>query len=206
VTRGIRVRIHHRVLLAAVGSVGIGLAACGGSNPLDNPGTVSNPSGGAGQTLSYLYFEKCVNPVFFKALPSPTGSGTNTCGSSGCHAPTGTGGAFRIIASAPVLELSDPANTPAVIRAGDMYKNFYSAQGEVVIGNLSQSRLLNKPLLQNVLHGGNLIFASNTDPNVKLIEYWISNPVPPGQDEFSASTYSMFTPPYPDPTAQCNTN
>lgn len=203
-TRGASIRCGN--LLAVLGAIGIGLAGCGGSNPLDNPSTVSNPASGGGQALSYLYFEKCVNPIFFKLLPNPNGAGTNTCGSSGCHLPSGTGGAFRIIANAPVLELSDPANTPAVIQAGDMYKNYISAQGEVVIGNPSQSRLVDKPLLQNVLHGGGLIFANASDPNIKLMQYWISNPVPPGQDEFSSSTYSMFTPPYPDPNAQCNTN
>ena len=87
------------------------------------------------------------------------------------------------------------ANDADVIRASDMYKNFYSAQGEVVLGAPAQSRLLAKPLLMNVLHGGGQIFANDQDPNVKLIEYWIGNPVPQGQDEFSTTTYStMFTP------------
>jgi hypothetical protein len=93
------------------------------------------------------------------------------------------------------VDLANPANTPDVIRASDMYKNFFSAQGETVIGSPAQSLLLNKPQLLNVLHGGGLIFASNQDPNVKLMQYWISNPAPQGQDEFSTTTYStMFTP------------
>ena len=37
-----------------------------------------------------------------------------------------------------------------------MYKNFYSAQGAVVLGSPTQSRLLTKPLVQGVLHGGGL--------------------------------------------------
>jgi hypothetical protein len=85
-----------------------------------------------------------------------------------------------------------------------MYKNFYSAQGEVVFGSTTQSRILAKPLLLNVLHGGGLIFASAADPNAKLIAYWISHPVPKGQDEFSSSSYSMFTPADPA-TGTCNT-
>ena len=59
-------------------------------------------------------------------------------------------------------------------------------------------------LLLGVLHGGGLIFPSQTDPNAKIIQYWISHPAPLGQDEFSTASYSMFTP--PDPTVgTCNT-
>ena len=64
-----------------------------------------------------------------------------------------------------------------------------------VIGSASLSLLLNKPLVRNVLHAGGRIFASDQDPNVRLIEYWIGNPSPQGQDEFSTATYAMFTPP-----------
>jgi hypothetical protein len=85
-----------------------------------------------------------------------------------------------------------------------MYKNFYSAQGAVIIGNTAQSRLLNKPLLRGVLHGGGLIFLSEDDANAKLIKYWISHPAPLGQDEFSIATYNMFTPPDPK-VGTCNT-
>jgi len=111
---------------------------------------------------------------------------------------------LRLFPGAPVVDVTNPANTPDVIRAGDMYKNFISAQGQVVISSPDQSRLLNKPLVRGVLHGGGQIFASAQDPNVKLIEYWITNPVPLGQDEFSTATYNMFTP--ADPNAgTCNT-
>ncbi len=185
--------------LAAAACAIIGLAACGG-------GTVSNPSLSGSQSLAFAYFQRCVNPIFLKALPITLNgvSTTNTCAAARCHdATTGTGGAFRIIPTAQVVDLSNPANTPDVIRASDMYKNFYSAQGETVIGSPSQSLLLDKPLVQNVLHGGGLIFASNTDPNVLTMEYWISNPAPLGQDEFSTATYSMFTPPDPM-TGTCN--
>jgi len=206
VTRGIG-RRRRRSFLAAVGSVGIGLAACGGSNPLDNPASVSNPAGGAGQRLSFAYFQLCVNPIFVNPIPIPNSTGTKTCAASGCHDNvTGAGGAFRIIPNASVVDLTNPANTAAAIQTTDMYKNFYSAQGEVVIGSPSQSRLLNKPLLQNVFHGGGKVFAATTDYDVKVITYWISNPAPPGQDEFSSATYGMFTPAYPDPNAKCNTN
>jgi len=195
-----------RSCLAAVGFILIGLSGCGGSNPLDNPPAVSNPGGAVGQRLAFAYFERCVNPIFKAQLPSPTGNGTNTCAAAGCHDnATGTGGAFRIIPGALVQNVTDPANTPAVLQASDMYKDFYSAQGEVVIGTPAQSRLLNKPLQQNVLHGGGLIFASDQDPNVKLIQYWINNPAPAGQDEFSTATYGMFTP--ADPVnGTCNSN
>lgn len=183
------------------------LASCGGgnSNPLDNPSPIENPPGASGQRLSFAYFQRCINPIFVAQLTIPGSTATNTCAGSGCHdTATGTGGAFRVVPSAQPIDVLDPANTPDVIRATDIYKNFYSAQGEVVLGSTTQSRLLAKPLLLNVLHGGGQIFANEDDPNAKLIKYWISHPVPLGQDEFSTATYSMFTPADPN-TGTCNT-
>ena len=187
------------------------LANCGGgsSNPLDNPSTVANPPGASGQRLSFAYFQRCINPILIAQLPNPNasngGASTNTCAGSGCHdTTTGTGGAFRVVPGAQALDVTDPTVTPDLIRASDMYKNFYSAQGEVVLGSTTQSRILAKPLLLNVLHGGGLIFASQSDPNALLIKYWISHPAPLGQDEFSTATYAMFTPADPK-TGACNT-
>jgi hypothetical protein len=179
----------------------------GGSNPLDNPTSVNNPGTAAGQRLSFAYFQKCINPIFIAQLQITVSgtTSTNTCAGSGCHdTVTGTGGAFRVVPAAQPIDVLDVANTPDVIRQTDMYKNFYSAQGEVVLGSITQSRLLAKPLLLNVLHGGGRIFADQTDPNAVLIKYWISHPAPLGQDEFSTATYSMFTPPDPA-TGTCNT-
>lgn len=203
---------HHRRALfvpAAWCVAAVVLTSCGGSgsNPLDNPPLVTNPAGTTGQKLSFAYFQRCINPIFVAALPiSVNGvASVNTCAGSGCHDnTTGTGGALRIDPAAQPLNLADTANTPAVIRDSAMYKNFYSARGEVVLGNPTQSRLLAKPQLLNVLHGGGLIFASDTDPNVKLIKYWMSHPAPQGQDEFSTATYNMFTPADPA-TGTCNT-
>ena len=191
------------------GFAALGLAACGGGagNPFDNPASVGNPSVVSGQHLSFAYFQKCIAPIFTAQLQIQIGnvSSTNTCAGSGCHdTTTGTGGAFRVVPTAQPLDVTDPANTPDVIRVSDMYKNFYSAQGEVVLGSAAQSRLLAKPLLFNVLHGGGLIFANASDPNATLIRYWISHPAPLGQDEFSPATYSMFTPADPK-TGTCNT-
>ena len=185
------------------------LASCGGggSNPIDNPPLVTNGTVQNGNTLAFAYFQKCVFPIFITQLQITLNgqSTTNTCAGAGCHAAaTGTGGAFRLVPTAAPLDLTDPANTPAVIRASDMYKNFYSAQGEVVIGSTTQSRLLDKPLLLGVLHGGGLVFPSQADPNAKIIAYWLTHPSPTGQDEFSPATYSMFTPPDPA-TGTCNT-
>ncbi len=196
---------------AALAFAAAGLGACGGSgsgNPLDNPPLVVNSPGSGGQALSFAYFQRCVNPVFVAPLPITQNGVTsvNSCSNSGCHASaTGTGGAFRIIASAQVLDVTNPANTPDVIRASDMYKNFYSAQGEAVVNDPTQSLLVNKPLLRNVLHGGGLIFASDQDPHVKIFEYWISHPMPAGQDEFSTAGYNLFTPADPN-LGVCNTN
>lgn len=193
-TRSARSRLAAAVCLA--------LTACGG-------GTVSDPPlAGAQQVLAFAYFQRCVNPVFTKPLQITVNGNTvtNTCAAAACHNnATGAGGAFRIIPTAQVIDVTNPANTPDVIRASDMYKNFYSAQGETIIGAPSLSLLLNKPLVRNVLHGGGQIFANDQDPNVRLIEYWISNPSPQGQDEFSTATYVMFTPPDPNVGA-CNSN
>ncbi len=201
--------IVHVPAVMAVLAMSATLFGCGGgsSNPLGNPPAVSNPAQVAGKTLSFAYFQRCINPIFLAQLQVQLGgsTSTNTCASSGCHeTTTGAGGALRLIPGAQALDLSDPANTPGVIRASNMYKNFYSAQAAVVIGSTAQSRLLNKPLLRGVLHGGGLIFLTEDDPNAKLIKYWISRPAPLGQDEFSTATYSMFTPADPK-IGTCNT-
>jgi hypothetical protein len=183
------------------------VAACGGggSEVLGNPPTIANGALLTGQTLSFAYFQRCINPVLLAQLPALSGSGTNTCAGSGCHdSNTGTGGALRLFPVAGVLDVTDAANTADVIRASDMYKNFYSAQAATVIGSSAQSRLLSKPLLRNVLHGGGQIFASATDAPAVLMAYWINHPVPQGQDEFSVASYSMFTPNDPN-TGTCNT-
>jgi hypothetical protein len=187
----------------------IALAACGGSsdNPLDNPPSIQNPPTAGGQKLSFIYFQKCIQPIFVAPLQINQGGviSTNTCAAGGCHDnATGTGGAFRLIGTAPTVDLANPANTPDAIRMTDMYKNFYSAQGEVVFGAPLTSRLLTKPLTLNVLHGGGLIFLSESDPNAMLIRYWISRPMPQGQDEFSSAANSMFTPADPN-VGTCNT-
>lgn len=178
--------------------------ACGGGNPLGNPADIVNPPGTAGQSLSFVYFQRCVNPVLIAQLSLP-GGGTGTCASSGCHDDrNGTGGAFRMLAGAAAVDLANPANTPDVIRASEMYRNFFSAQGSATIGDPTHSLLLKKPLVQGVLHGGGVIFGSASDPNAKLIEYWISRPMPRGQDEFSSAAAALFTPPDPA-TGTCNT-
>jgi hypothetical protein len=190
------------------------LAGCGGGgDPLSNPSNVDNPVVTGGATLAFPYFEKCIFPIFLKQLPIVQNgvSSTNTCSGAGCHdSNTGTGGALRVIvAAAPIADAdltaaATDSATATAIRTTDMYKNFYSAQGTTVFGSPIQSRLFDKPLVLNVLHGGGRIFTSQDDPNAKLIAYWISHPVPSGQDEFSSSSYSMFTPADPA-TGTCNT-
>ena len=201
-------------VLGAAVVAGALLAGCGGGgDPLSNPGNVTNPTTTGGATLAFPYFEKCIFPIFLKQLPITQNgvSTTNTCSGAGCHdSNTGTGGALRVIVAASPIADTDLAAaatdsaTATAIRATDMYKNFYSAQGTTVFGSPIQSRLFDKPLVLNVLHGGGRIFTSQDDPNAKLISYWISHPVPNGQDEFSPSSYSMFTPADPA-TGTCNT-
>jgi hypothetical protein len=194
----------------AAAAAGVGLASCGGggSNPLDNPNTLDNPTLSGNQRLAFAYFQRCVFPVFLAQLPIRFADGTtsvNTCAASGCHDNTnGTGGAFRVIGNAATIDLTNPANTPDIIRASDMYKNFYSAQGEVVFGSPLTSRILAKPMVNGVLHGGGLIFDNAQDANARLIQYWINNPAPSGADEFSSATFGMFSPADPN-TGSCNT-
>lgn len=190
------------VLVAAL------LSGCGGGdgNPLGNPPSVLNPPTTGGQKLSFVYFQKCINPILLAPLQINQGGviSTNTCASSGCHDDiTGTGGALRLVQSAQAVDLANPANTPEVLRTSDMYKNFYSSQGSSVVGTPLQSRMLTKPLTLSVLHGGGVIFADQNDSNARLIAYWIGRPMPQGQDEFSSAANSMFTPANPT-TGICN--
>jgi hypothetical protein len=196
--------MHRRWTASTLGAAAALLAACGGGSPLGNPPDVVNPPGGNGQSLSFVYYQKCVNPVLVSLLSLPSG-GSGSCASSGCHDNVnGTGGAFRTVATAAAVDLSNAANTPAVVRTTEMYRNFFSAQGSTVIGSPTSSKLLTKPLVQGVLHGGGLIFADANAPGAKLLAYWISRPMPQGQDEFSNAAASMFTPPDPN-TGTCNT-
>ncbi|HEX2540126.1 MAG TPA: hypothetical protein VHM00_03485 [Caldimonas sp.] len=179
---------------------GLALASCGGgsgSNPFDNPADVKNPASSGGQELSFAYFQRCVYPIFLAELPVRQGSATsvNTCASSGCHHNVqGTGGAFRVVPNATPVDLANAANTADVVRATDMYRNFYSAQAAAIVGAATQSRLLTKPLVQGVLHGGGVVFESSDDPNARILAYWIGHPMPAGQDEFSSAGANLFTP------------
>lgn len=181
------------------------LAGCGGGGALDNPPAVANPPGSSGQKLSFLYFQRCVNPILNTPLPIRINgsTSTNTCAAGGCHDNvSGTGGALRLLGGAAAV---DPTAAIDVVRASDMYKNYYSSLGESVVGNPEQSRLLNKPLVRNTLHGGGLIFETAEDPAARLIRYWINRPMPAGQDEFSSAANTMFSPADPA-TGACNTD
>jgi hypothetical protein len=179
------------------------LAGCGGGSPLDNPADVANPPAEGSRRLSFAYFQRCVQPILEAQLPVTLNGVTtvNSCASSGCHDDTnGTGGALRLRGGAATVDL---AATADAIRATDMYRNFYSSQGEVVFGNALASRLIAKPLVLNVLHGGGIVFDSTDDPNVRTLRYWIEHPMPEGQDEFSAAGNGLFTPP-DAATGTCN--
>ena len=73
----------------------------------------------------------------------------------------------------------------------------------VVFGDALASRLIAKPLVRNVLHGGGIVFDSESDPHVKVMRYWIEHPMPEGQDEFSSAGNGLFTPP-DAATGACN--
>jgi hypothetical protein len=185
-------RLHASRLCAPCAGLALGLtlalAACGGggSNPLDNPADVANPSADAGQKLSFAFYQKCINPLFLEQLPIQGTAVTNTCAAGGCHdVTTGSGGAFRISQQAAEVPMSATPDA-AAIRQTDMYRNFKSTQGQVVFAEPSASRLINKPLVRNVLHGGGRIFLDDSDPKVRLLLYWMSHPAPQGLDEFNA--------------------
>lgn len=174
----------------------LAVAACGG-------GEVENAPATGARKLSFAYFQRCVMPILVTQLPVTLNGVTtvNSCASSGCHDDTnGTGGALRVRGSAGTVDL---AMAPDLVRETDMYRNFYSAQGEVVFGNPLASRLIAKPLVLNVLHGGGIVFDDVEDPNVKLMRYWIEHPMPEGQDEFSSAGNGLFTPPDAT-TGACN--
>ena len=198
-----------RSTVAAAAAV-LGLASCGGggSNPLDNPSTLQNPTVTGNQRLAFAYFQNCVFPMFLKQLPITLPNGTtaiNTCAASGCHDNTnGTGGAFRVIGNAQPIDLTNPANTPDVIRASDMYKNFYSAQGEVVFGSPLTSRILAKPMLQRCAAWRRVDLRQRAGCQRAADPVLDQQPGPSGQDEFSSATYGMFTSNVPS-TSNCKT-
>jgi hypothetical protein len=155
----------------------LGLASCGGD--------VTNEEVVGGKKLSFAYYQKCINPILTAQLPIPGTSLTNTCAAGGCHdSVSGSGGALRIVQGATNADLTAPINTDAIHKT-DMYKNFVSAQGQVVFADPAESRLVTKPLVKGVLHGGGRIFADDQDADVKLILYWMSHPAAQGQNEFS---------------------
>ena len=72
------------------------LAGCGGS------ANVANPAVTGSQSLSFAYFQRCINPIFQAQLQTSLNGTTqlNTCAAAGCHAAaTGAGGALRMVAT-----------------------------------------------------------------------------------------------------------
>jgi hypothetical protein len=191
-----------RGLLHASLAAAAALAGCGGGSALDNSETVQNPPSSGGRKLSFEYFQRCVQPIYEKVITG-AGGGSNTCGSSGCHDTiAGTGGALRIVPRPAIVDSTTTAVD--VIQASEMFRNFFSSQGVTVVGAPTASRLFQKPLILNILHGGGQIFADQNDPNAKIIAYWITHPMPEGQDEFSTVGNTLFTPADPK-VGVCNT-
>jgi predicted small lipoprotein YifL len=181
------------------------LAGCGGGGAVDNPPQVTNSAVAGSQTLCFEYYQRCVNPRLVSPITPMGATSSVTCAATGCHDNIhGTGGALRLIPGANT-PLDMATTTPAAARASDMYLNYLSSQGEVLFTDPLQSRLLTKPQVQGVLHGGGQIFTNSQDPVLKIFAYWIQNPAQLGEDEFGASCRNLFTP--PDPVnGQCNSN
>ena len=128
-----RARARRSFAAICVAAIALFAGCGGGGNPFGNPSNVSNPASVGGQKLSFAYFQRCINPIFLAQLQINVNGvvSTNTCAGSGCHDDAnGTGGAFRVVPGAQAVDVTNPANTADVIRATDMYKNFYSAQGD----------------------------------------------------------------------------
>jgi hypothetical protein len=186
-------RLGRGLRILAVGAVAVLAVGCGSTDPVD---TSEGPPGG---TLCFDYFQRCVNPVFTTTLPLDQNNDgffetVNTCAASGCHLnPGSAGGSLKIDPNAQVVDLSDPLNTPDVVRATTMYGNFLSAKGASDLNTPRQSFLLKKPLVE-VLHGGGRVFASENDSSAQQFLYWISNRVPQGANEFSSQCAALFAP------------
>ncbi len=181
------------------------LAACGGGNPLGNPPDIVNGPDDRRGALSFVYYQRCVEPVLQAVLDVNIGGelSRNSCAGSGCHDDrSGTGGALRLVPGAAPVDLDQLSSAPDAVRDSAIYRNYFSAQGETIAGNPGGSRLLNKPLVRGVLHGGGLIFTTEDDANVRRIRYWIDHPLNATQDEFGDAS-SMFTPADPA-TGACN--
>ena len=114
----------------------IALAACGGGgNPLGNPPTVEQPARqrraeavvrllpDAASTRSSWRSCRSTRTASSRPTPAPARAATTT--------PTAPAAPSASCRTPQPVDVTDPANTPDVIRATDMYKNFYSAQGEV---------------------------------------------------------------------------
>ena len=158
-------------------------------------GEVENEQGSPTGTLCFDYFQRCVYPLALDTqLPVDVNNdgifeSVKRCSDSGCHDQAGTsGGGFRLhqgSATIPLVPLSDPANPPP------MYVNFISAKGRTDINSARQSPILQKPLVE-VSHGGGRVFVTDQDTPARHLEFWISNRVPAGGDEFAPFCATLF--------------
>jgi predicted small lipoprotein YifL len=167
-----------------------GLSGCGGGNPLGNPPDVSNqPTDKTGQEISFVYYQRCIDPIH-----QTTGSGSG-CANSGCHIDNGgPGGTLRIQPNASSVTTPasmNDADKALIRRTEGMYKNYFSSADKAVPGSPDSSSLLRKPLLL-VSHTGGQVFSSAGVPNATLMSYWISHPMPAGEDEFSSAADALF--------------
>ena len=151
----------HRAAAVAVSGCRCG----GGSNPLDNPADVAEPA-------RTRRARSCRSPTSRSASTrSSWRSCRSTCNGAIVDQHLRRRRAATTTPTAPAalcaswqrrrpIDLTDPANTPDVDpRQRHVQELLLGAGLEVVIGSPTQSRLLAKPMLLNVLHGGGLVFA-----------------------------------------------
>ena len=86
-----------------------------------------SPTSSAASTRSSWRSCRSTRATSARSTPAPAPAATTT--------PTAPAASFRVVSNAAVIDVTDPANSADVIRATDMYKNFYSAQAAVVLGS-----------------------------------------------------------------------
>jgi hypothetical protein len=118
------------------------------------------PASAADVTLDFDFFKARVEPVFLKKRPEHVRCYV-------CHSESNN--AFKL------QHLSPGAKT---WNDEQSRKNFASASGLVVPGDLAKSRLLLQPLDPhaggNPYHSGGRQFANKSDPDWKILAEWVS--------------------------------
>jgi hypothetical protein len=144
--------------------------------------TVANPPGASGQKLSFLYFQRCVNPVLNTPLPVRIGGNTttNTCAAGGCHDNvSGTGGALRLLGSAAPVDAS--ALPDARARQRHVQELLLIARGKRGRQSRPEPPAEQAAGAQHTARGRPGLRDGGRPIAAQLIRYWINHPMPAGR-------------------------